>query len=136
MDMKAINKQVIAEYRAGEPLSLPGMHRERLALLTTTGSKTGKRSTAPMLFVPSGDGILVIASNDGAPTPPHWYGNLLADPAVHIELPDREYDGIAHDLEGAERDEVWAQLVVDYPFLADQQERAPRTLPVVRIVEA
>ena len=136
MDMKAINEQVIRQHRAGEELSVPGMHRERIVLLTTTGAKSGRPTTAPMLFVPSDAAIIVIASNDGAPRPPQWYRNLLADPAVHVEEPEREYDGISRVLDGDEHSRAWATLIAGYPFLVDQQEKAGRELPLVEIVEA
>ena len=37
MDYRETNRQVIPVFRAGDPL--PGMHRERLLLLTTTGRR-------------------------------------------------------------------------------------------------
>ena len=71
MDIKEINKKTIEQFRAGGPID--GMHRERLVLLTTTGAKSGKTHTTPMMFVPDGDRLLVIASNMGAPKDPDWY---------------------------------------------------------------
>src|SRR6478609_4053553 len=48
MDYRETNRQVIPVFRAGDPL--PGMHRERLLLLTTTGRRTGDAHTTPMMF--------------------------------------------------------------------------------------
>ena len=42
------------------------MHRDRLVLLTTVGSRSGRKQTAPMMFHRDGDRILVVASNNGA----------------------------------------------------------------------
>jgi deazaflavin-dependent oxidoreductase (nitroreductase family) len=136
MDMKAVNEQVIREHRAGLEITVPGMHRERIVLLTTTGETSGTRSTAPMLLIPSDDGVLVVASNNAAPEPPHWFRNLVADPAVHVEEPDREYDAIAEVLDDATRETTWQRIILDYPFLVEQQEQAGRPLPLVRLVEA
>ena len=61
VDIKEINKKTIEQFRAGGPIE--GMHRERLVLLTTTGAKSGRPHTAPMMFVRDGDRVLVIASN-------------------------------------------------------------------------
>jgi deazaflavin-dependent oxidoreductase (nitroreductase family) len=63
MDIKEINRTTIERFRAGG--EIPGMHRERLVLLTTKGAKSGRPHTAPMMFVQDGDRLLVIASNMG-----------------------------------------------------------------------
>jgi hypothetical protein len=62
-DMKAHNEQLIAQFRAaGRKLE-----NRPLLLLTTTGARSGKPHTAPMMYVRDGDRLLVIASNAGAP---------------------------------------------------------------------
>ena len=134
MDMKAINAQVVADFRSGGQISVEGMHRERLILLTTTDPTTGRSRTAPMLFLHDETGILVIASNNGAPVAPHWFENILVEPQVHVEEPDREYDGVARVLSHDDRDVVWQRIIVDNPFLIDQQEKAGRPLPLVEIL--
>ncbi|MEO6532499.1 MAG: nitroreductase/quinone reductase family protein [Pseudolysinimonas sp.] len=135
MDMKAINDQVITDFRAGGEISVEGMHRERLVLLTTTGARTFTPATVPVMFTTTDRGILVVASNDGASDDPHWYRNIVADPVVHVEEPTREYDGAARVLAEKARDAAWKRLIADYPFFVDQQEKAGRELPLVEITE-
>ena len=132
--MKAINAQVISDYRAGGEISVEGMHRERIVLLTTTGASSGEPRTTPVMFQPTSDGILVVASDDGAAAEPHWYRNLIADPHLHVEAPDAEYDARARVLDGAERADSWVRLTADLPMFLDQQERAGRQLPLVELV--
>ena len=73
--MKAVNRRVVAQFRAGEEVE--GMHRERLLLLTTTGSRSGARHTTPMMFHRDGAGrLLVIASNAGATRDPDWFRTI------------------------------------------------------------
>lgn len=129
--MKDVNRDVIRRFRAGE--ELPGMHRERIVLLTTTGVKTGQQRTTPMMFHRDGARVLVIASNAGAPKDPDWYANLVANPRVTIELADEKYDGIAKPLDADERRPVWEMLTQNYPFFADHQAKSGRTIPVVAI---
>lgn len=133
--MKAVNKQVISDFRAGGEISIEGMHRERLVLLTTTGAETFTPATVPVMFTTTEHGILVVASNDGADEAPQWFDNLVADPVVHVEEPTREYDGAARVLAEKSRDAAWKQLIADYPFFVDQQEKAGRELPLVEIME-
>jgi deazaflavin-dependent oxidoreductase (nitroreductase family) len=89
-DMKAQNRKVIEEYRANK-----GAGGRPLLLLTTTGVRTGEPRTTPMMYVPDGDRLLVIASNAGAPKHPDWYRNLVADPAVTVEVDAERFETTA-----------------------------------------
>ncbi|AHH20173.1 deazaflavin-dependent nitroreductase family protein [Nocardia nova SH22a] len=131
MDVRAVNRRVIEQFRAGGPIE--GMHRDRLVLLTTTGRRTGTPHTTPMMFHPDGDRILVIASNVGAPAHPDWYLNLLAEPAVTVELDTEDYPATATPLRDADYDRAWAEIVRLYPFFADHQRKTERTIPVVAL---
>ena len=135
MGMRSLNKQVIADFRAGREISIEGMQRERLILLTTIGARTFAPATVPVMFTTTDRGILVVASNDGAEVEPQWYRNLVADPLVHVEEPDREYDGAARVLAQKVRDAAWARLIAAHPFFVDQQEKAGRELPLVEITK-
>ena len=128
------NRRVIAQFRAGGPVE--GMHRERLVLLTTTGRRSGRPHTAPVMFHRDGDRILVIASGAGSPQHPHWYLNLVADPAVTVEIGDESYAAVAEPLTGADRARTWAQLKETYPFFADHERMTEREIPVVELRRA
>jgi deazaflavin-dependent oxidoreductase (nitroreductase family) len=131
--MQAFNENVIRRFRAGEEID--GLHRERLLLLTTTGRHSGQRRTAPMMFVRFDGDPLVIASNDGAAGHPDWLLNLRVDPHVTVEQPDgSSTESIAEELSGEERIVEWEDLVAEFPFFAEHQERAgDRTIPLVRL---
>jgi deazaflavin-dependent oxidoreductase (nitroreductase family) len=124
-----INAHVIEQFRAGGPIE--GMHRDRLLLLTTTGRSSGEPRTAPMMFHVDEGRPVVIASAAGAPRDPQWYGNLVADPAVHVELADEEYDARAVVASGDEHDRLWADITAAYPFFLDHLAKAGRTIPLV-----
>jgi deazaflavin-dependent oxidoreductase (nitroreductase family) len=131
MDMKAVNRRVVEQFRAGGEIE--GMHRDRLVLLTTVGRRTGERRTAPMMFYRDADRILVMASNQGAPQDPEWYRNLVADPRVKVELADETFDAAATPLEGKELERQWAAITQAYPFFAHHEKKAGRTIPVVAL---
>jgi deazaflavin-dependent oxidoreductase (nitroreductase family) len=133
-DIRETNRRVIAQFRAGGEIE--GMHRERILLLTTVGRRTGRPYTAPMMFHRDGDRVLVIASGAGAPRHPDWYLNLVANPAVTVEIGDESGElrsAIATPLEGEEYTQVWAMTKRTYPFFVDHEARAGRTIPVVAI---
>ncbi len=135
MDIREINRTVVAQFRAGGEVE--GMHRDRLLLLTTTGRRSGQPRTSPVMFHPDGDRLLVIASDMGAPEHPAWYLNLAADPRVTVEVGDERYEAVAVTTAGADRERVWAVLTEHYPFFVDHQEKAgDREIPVVALTRA
>jgi deazaflavin-dependent oxidoreductase (nitroreductase family) len=128
--MKAHNRQVIEEFRAaGRKLD-----DRPLLLLTTTGRHSGQPHTAPMMYVPDGDRLLVIASNAGAPHHPDWYHNLLAHPKVTVEVDGETYAAKAIVSTGEERARLFAQIAEKYPFFNDHQAKINREIPVVALV--
>jgi deazaflavin-dependent oxidoreductase (nitroreductase family) len=126
-EMKAFNRQMIADFRARDPK----FKGRRLLLLTTTGARSRQPHTAPMTYAIDGDRVLVIASNAGAVRHPDWYRNLVANPAVTVELPDEMFQARAIVAEGEEYDRLWAQIVAQMPFFTDHQAKVSRKIPVV-----
>jgi deazaflavin-dependent oxidoreductase (nitroreductase family) len=131
-DMRAHNRALIAEFR--ETGSAPG--GRPLLLLTTTGRRSGQPRTTPMMFIPDGDRLLVVASNAGARRHPDWYLNLVADPAVTVEVAGETYPAAAVPLPVGERDRVFAAISERFPFFTDHQAAIDRTIPVVGITRS
>jgi deazaflavin-dependent oxidoreductase (nitroreductase family) len=125
----ARNRDVIAEYRAtaGRLAEMPFP----VLLLTTTGARTGLARTSPLGYIVDGDTVFVVGSRAGTPRHPSWYRNLLADPAVSVELNGRTYAGKAVVAEGAERDRLLALAVAHNPFYAQYGESTDRVFPLV-----
>ena len=74
-----------------------------------------------------------VGSYAGAPKHPDWYRNLVANPAVTVEADGAEYAATATPAKGADRDELFARIVAQYPFFADHQKGVERTIPVVEL---
>ncbi|CAM5629458.1 Nitroreductase family deazaflavin-dependent oxidoreductase OS=Streptomyces alboniger OX=132473 GN=CP975_31765 PE=3 SV=1 [Streptomyces alboniger] len=125
------NQSVIEEFRANGGKVGGPFEGAELLLLTTTGAKSGKEHTTPLGFVRYGGQVLVVGSNLGAPHHPDWYHNVLARPAVRVELGAGEFQAIAVPAEGERRDRLFARVVADRPGYADYQARTSRVLPVV-----
>jgi deazaflavin-dependent oxidoreductase (nitroreductase family) len=129
-DIREHNRRLIEEFRAaGRQLG-----DRPMLLLTTTGARTGRIHTTPMMYVPDSDRVLVIASNAGAPRHPDWYRNLLAHPEVTVEAAGQEYPATAVPLRGAERTERWEMITSRYPFFIQHQSGVRRQIPVVALV--
>ena len=131
IDQNTYNHQLIEEFRADRDKGGGAMKGRPLLLLTTTGAKSGQLRTKPMMFIPDGDRLLVIASNAGAPTHPDWYRNLVAHPEVTVEVGNETFKAIATVTEGLERQRLWSRVVELYPFFADHQAKTSRQIPVI-----
>jgi deazaflavin-dependent oxidoreductase (nitroreductase family) len=125
-DMKAYNRQVIEKFRTDGPDPTRPM-----LLLTTTGAHSGQQHVTPLMFVPDGEDVLLVASNNGAEQDPDWLHNVRADGAVGIEMPGGDFAGTAEVPEGPRRDELFERITQQYPFFLEHQERAGRVIPVV-----
>lgn len=101
-------------------------------LLTTKGRKSGEDRLLPLIYKKVGDAYVIIASKGGFPTHPAWFLNLEASPDAHIQVAHDHFDVRMRVAEGAEREDIWAQMVEIYPPYADYQVSAgDRIIPVV-----
>ena len=85
----------------------------------------------PLLHIPDGDRVLLVASQGGLPSHPQWYRNILADPAVTIQVGRRVRQMKAREASPAERAELWPRLVERYADFAEYQANTSRVIPVV-----
>jgi deazaflavin-dependent oxidoreductase (nitroreductase family) len=134
-DVMGYNRKLIEEFRADGGKS---MGERPLLLLTTRGRRSGAPRTSPMMFAraTSDDRLLVIASNNGAPRDPQWYLNLVADPAVTVELPGTDFEATASPLTGADYTREWTAIKEKFPFFAEHEQKTEgRTIPVVALIE-
>jgi len=130
-DILAYNRKLIGEFRADGGRS---MGDRPLLLLTTVGRRSGEERTSPMMFVRSGDRLLVIASNNGARHDPMWYRNLIAHPMVTVEVPGDRFEARAEPLTGDEYEREWAAIKESHPFFAEHETRTGgRRIPVVAL---
>ena len=86
-----------------------------VVLLTTTGAKSGRRRTVPLLYVDRGeDEIAIIGTRFGNTKHPAWYHNLNADPTCQVEIKGRSWMASSRFANEDERAEIWSQAVRNY----------------------
>ncbi len=102
-----------------------------MLLLTSTGARSGRLHTTPLLYMDDGDRLVVFASKGGAATNPDWFHNLLANPRANIEVGDESYPVRAVLIEGDERDRLFARQAERRPVFAGYQEKTTRVIPVI-----
>jgi len=100
--------------------------------LTTTGARSGLPRTLPIVGVPDGDRLVLIASNYGQKRNPAWYHNLVANPRCNVAFRGQHQEMQAYEAEGAERQRLWDLDLTVYPTRASYAQWAPhRQIPVM-----
>ncbi len=103
----------------------------KVALVETTGRKTGKKRTVPIACYPYRDSIAVSASNSGKETHPAWYLNMRADPAVTVQLGTQRYHALAREVPAQEREALWRQIVEINHHQGQYLEQVQRQIPLI-----
>jgi deazaflavin-dependent oxidoreductase (nitroreductase family) len=130
------NTQVINEFRANEGRVGGNFEGAPMVLLTTTGAKSGKQFTTPLVYLPDAGNpkrIYIFASKAGAPSNPDWYYNLTANPTVTLEVGPEKFEASATEIAGAQRDEIYAEQVRHMPGFADYEKSTTRVIPVIAL---
>jgi deazaflavin-dependent oxidoreductase (nitroreductase family) len=105
--------------------------RAPVLLLHHVGRKTGQERVAPLLYLPDGDDLVVVASYGGAPKSPAWFHNLRAHPDTVVQVGRERRAVTAREATALERERLWPALVELYPAYGDYQARTERQIPVV-----
>ncbi|TQL39756.1 nitroreductase family deazaflavin-dependent oxidoreductase [Salinispora arenicola] len=106
-------------------------------VITTTGRRSGKPRSNPLLYVPDGDAYVVIGSNWGQAHQPSWALNLLATPSAEVDIKGRRIPVRADPADGAERDRLWQLLVTEWPAYQTYVQRSGgRDIRIFRLVPA
>ncbi|HMN44587.1 MAG TPA: nitroreductase family deazaflavin-dependent oxidoreductase [Povalibacter sp.] len=100
-------------------------------LLTTTGRKSGRQLTMPLIYGKDGDRYVIVASKGGAPQHPAWYLNLHDNPQVGVQVIADRFPAVARTATGEERERLWKMMSAIYPPYPSYQQRTDREIPVV-----
>ncbi len=102
-----------------------------LLLLTTTGRRTGRSWTVPLMYQPAGDGWVIIASNGGSPKHPAWWLNLRSQPDASVQIGREAYAITAVVAAGGEREQLWRRMADMYKGYDGYARKTTRTIPVI-----
>lgn len=127
------NRRVVEEFRANAGRVGGSFEGRPLLLLTTTGRKTGRAHTTPLMYLADGGSYCVFASNAGAPQHPAWYLNLVANPRVIVEVGTERFEARATVAGPDERDALYRSQASLYGQFAEYERKTTRTIPVVRL---
>jgi deazaflavin-dependent oxidoreductase (nitroreductase family) len=102
-----------------------------ILLLTTTGRRSGRPRTIPIIFGRDGGDYLLVASRGGAPKHPHWYLNLQERPEAEIQVRSEIVPVTARTAAEDEKPRLWTIMTGIWPNYDVYQARTERIIPVV-----
>jgi deazaflavin-dependent oxidoreductase (nitroreductase family) len=104
-----------------------------VVLLTTVGRRSVKRRTTPLIYGEDNGDWIVIASNGGNEAHPGWWLNLKYSTAASIQVGKTYRSVVASEVEGPERERLWALMTAIYADYDKYQQGTARRIPVVRL---
>ena len=135
-DANAWETALIDDLRAngGTPSQGP-LAGHPIALMWSTGAKTGERRRSILTYSRDGDAYVVAGTASGAPVDPKWVANVEKDPNVELEINNETFGATAEVVrEGPERDRLWAAHVAQLPWFGEYpSQTGGRLIPVVRL---
>ncbi|MDO8616781.1 MAG: nitroreductase family deazaflavin-dependent oxidoreductase [Dehalococcoidia bacterium] len=102
-----------------------------MLLLTTTGRRSGKPRTVPLLYLADGERIVVVGSNGGDDRDPAWWLNLQHDPRGQMQIGRRRRAVTAGKADPQEKARLWPQITALYAGYDEYQTRTAREIPLV-----
>jgi deazaflavin-dependent oxidoreductase (nitroreductase family) len=82
------------------------------------------------MYVPYRDGLLLVASQGGAPRNPVWYHNLVKHPEIEVSHRRRRRKLRARLADPEEKPGLWPICDQHYPPYADYRKRTTRDIPI------
>ncbi|HVH63284.1 MAG TPA: nitroreductase family deazaflavin-dependent oxidoreductase [Candidatus Dormibacteraeota bacterium] len=130
---KNFNKALIQDLRANGGRASSGPFKGAdVLILTTKGAKSGEVRENPLAFSRDNGHLVVIASKGGAPSHPAWFHNLVANPAVTVEVLGEKFDASAHVVEdNDEYERLYSAHARRMPGFNEYRRMTSRRIPVV-----
>jgi len=109
-----------------------------IGVVTTVGAKTGEERKHVLGVFPDGrDAWLVIASNGGALSHPHWFVNIARNPdKVWLTVAGKRIRVNVESLQGKERVDAYARVAAAAKNYAGYPTKTDREIPVLRLTPA
>ena len=100
-------------------------------LLTTTGRRSGKARTTPLIYGEHDGAYVIVASKGGADDHPDWYLNLVDHPEVEVQVGADVFSASARTATADEKDAIWPMMAEIWPDYDNYAEKTDRDIPIV-----
>ncbi len=105
-----------------------------ILLITTSGRKSGKPRTNPIVYIQDGQDYLVSASTGGMDWHPSWYFNLMNKPAAKIRVGDKIVNVKAIITVGDDRSRLYERFKAASSNFVKYEQGTSRVIPVIRLI--
>ena len=128
--LRTLGKLNVPVYRMTRGRLMNSVGKAPVLLLTTTGRRSGKQRTAPVVYLDDGERVIVIGSNAGNAKEPGWSHNLKANQDAEVEVRGARRRVRARVAEGDERTDLWRRMNEQYAGFDDYEQRTSRDIAV------
>lgn len=128
---RTINPIVMFLYRISGGRLAGRMGSAPIMILTSVGSKSGRKRTNPVLYLVDGENLVTVASAGGAEKNPTWYWNLMHNPEASVTVKRETKNVRARKASPEERQRLWPLLTAMFPRYAEYAKKTKREIPVV-----
>ena len=103
---------------------------DEVCWVTMTGARSGRSLTIPLMYIPYRDGVLLVASQGGAPSNPSWYFNLVKHPDIEVNYRGKRMRLAARLATADEKPALWPLCEACYAPYAEYRRRTERDIPI------
>lgn len=128
--LKAITRTHVFLHRLTGGRMFNRLGKDEVVFVDMTGAKSGRPLTIPLMYVPYNEGVLLVASQGGAPRNPVWYGNLVKNPDIEVTHRGRRMQLRARLATAEEKPAFWPICDQYFAPFAQYRERTEREIPI------
>ncbi len=103
---------------------------DEVCFVTMTGAKSGRTLTRPLMYVPYHGGVLLVASQGGAPRNPAWYHNLVKHRDIAVSHRGNRMRLRTRLASTDEKPKLWPICDLHYAPYAEYRKRTSRDIPI------
>lgn len=130
--LSAFNDRIVAAFRAHRGVVGGPFRESNVTLVSITGARSGIIRVTPLEYFTVDDRIILLGTYGGAPRNPAWVHNLRAHADVRVEIGERSFRAVAHELPATEAHDVFARIAAREPRVAGYPKPA-RRIPVFEL---
>jgi deazaflavin-dependent oxidoreductase (nitroreductase family) len=128
--LKAVTRTHVFLHRLSGGRLFNKLAGDEVCFVTMTGAKSGRTITVPLMYVPYQQGVLLVASQGGAPKNPVWFGNLVKHPDIAVNHRGKRMSLRARQAKPEEKAALWPICDQHYAPYAEYRERTTREIPI------
>ena len=128
--LKLFSKTHVCLNRATGGRMFNTLSGDEVCFVTMRGAKSGRQITTPLMYVPYEDGVLLVASQGGAPKNPVWYNNIVKHPEIEVRYRGKPMNLRARLATPEEKPSLWPICDAHYAPYADYRARTTRDIPI------